>query len=65
MTNQTEVAYYTTGELASRMRVAEQTLRHWRMKRTGPPFVNFGRRVVYSVKGFEKWEAKQTQGGGL
>lgn len=65
MNNPAEVAYYTTGELATRMRVAEQTLRHWRMKREGPPFVNFGRRVLYPAKGFEKWEAKQTQGGGL
>lgn len=58
-----KVEYYTTAELAAKMRVAEQTLRHWRMKRTGPPFVNFGRRVLYPVKGFAEWEAKQTLAG--
>ena len=58
-----QVDYYTTAELAAKMRVAGQTLRHWRMKRTGPPFVAFGRRVLYPAKGFAEWEAKQTVAG--
>lgn len=54
-----EVDYYTTEELAIKMRVASQTLRHWRMKREGPPWVRFGRRVLYPRDGFATWAAAQ------
>jgi hypothetical protein len=57
-----DVEYHTTEELAAKMRVASQTLRSWRVKGEGPPFVRFGRRVLYPVARFAEWEAKQTQG---
>jgi len=54
------IEYHTTLELAALMRVSEQTLRHWRMQRKGPPFVKFGRRALYPLAAFDTWAAKQT-----
>lgn len=54
--------YITTKELAEVMRMSEQTLRHWRRARIGPPFVKFGRRVLYPRDGFSVWARAQQVG---
>lgn len=37
-----------------------QTLRAWRNRRKGPPFVKFGSRVLYPLDRLVEWEKKQT-----
>lgn len=41
--------------------VSDVTLRTWRMKRQGPPFVKFGRRVLYPLDRLVEWENKQVK----
>lgn len=51
--------HLTAPELATRLHTAQQTLAHWRNKRIGPPYLKFGRRVLYPVAAVEDWEQKQ------
>lgn len=55
--------YLTSREMAAKMRVAEVTLRQWRMKREGPPFVQFGRRILYPLSQFVAWAQDRVQAG--
>ncbi|MFE7570474.1 helix-turn-helix transcriptional regulator [Streptomyces sp. NPDC057539] len=51
-------AWYSTSELAGRLRVDTSTLRRWRTARPpqGPPFVSVSDRVVmYSALDVEEW----------
>jgi hypothetical protein len=51
-------AWYSTGDLAARLRVDASTLRRWRTARPpqGPPFVALSERVVmYSALDVEEW----------
>ncbi|MEV7192705.1 helix-turn-helix domain-containing protein [Streptomyces sp. NPDC093510] len=51
-------AWYSTSELATRLRVDASTLRRWRTAQPpqGPPFIPVSERVVmYSVLDVEEW----------
>jgi hypothetical protein len=55
--------YFTADELVTRWknRVTVGTLANWRAKKNrhrSPPFVKFGRNVLYPVAGVLEWEAK-------
>jgi hypothetical protein len=39
----------------------ERTLRKWRQRRIGPPWVKIGRVVLYPNDGFEQWLRAQVQ----
>lgn len=56
-----ETLHITPAELVERWKgkVALQTLAHWRNKRQGPPYVKFGRTVLYPLDKLEAWEAEQ------
>ncbi|WP_158886495.1 DNA-binding protein [Rhodanobacter sp. L36] len=53
--------HLTPGELSARWHgvIKPHTLAVWRNKRKGPPFVKFGRRVLYPASLLEEWEKRQ------
>lgn len=51
----------TTGEVASRLRVAPETLRFWRWKEVGPASFRVGGRVVYRESVVAAWVDEQAQ----
>lgn len=53
--------FMTTGEVASLLRLSDNTLRVARMKGTGPAFVKLGRRVVYRRTDVEAWLAARAR----
>lgn len=56
MTRRDDVAL-TTAELSKRLRVAEITIRHWRMKGKGPKFYKFDNGSVrYYLSDVMEWE---------
>jgi hypothetical protein len=54
----------TPAEAAEILRVAESTLRGWRTRGTGPPWLKIGRSVRYSRSGLVEWMNAQERGGG-
>jgi hypothetical protein len=60
--------YRTETELLGELRQSKisgvnsvRTLRNWRTRRTGPPFVRLGRNVLYPIDGFAAWLKSQIQ----
>lgn len=58
--------HYTEGELATALKKktgygTPRMLRKWREQRIGPPWVKFGRIIVYPTEGFEQWLRAQVQ----
>ena len=47
--------YLTTAEAALKLRRPESTLRYWRYKGYGPPFVKMGRLAVYFEADIDAW----------
>ena len=48
--------YLTEREAAAFLSLAPETLRTWRARRTGPPYVKLGGRAVrYPVAGLRQW----------
>ena len=45
-----------TPESASFLGVKADTLKGWRKKRQGPPFIKAGRRVVYRLADLAEWQ---------
>lgn len=52
----------TTPEVAGRLRVAEITLRKWRIHGTGPRFIRCGANVRYRAADIESWVSSRTVG---
>lgn len=52
---------FTTGEVATRLRVAPETLRFWRWKGLGPASFRVGGRVVYREAVVAAWVDEQAQ----
>lgn len=52
--------YLSIDELVERYRgqIKKGTLAVWRSQKKGPPFIKLGKKVLYTVDGVEKWEAK-------
>jgi len=50
--------YYTPAELADLLRCSTGTLRNWRYRGEGPPYIKVGR-VLYPVADLETWLATQ------
>ncbi len=47
----------STAQLAERLGVTQVTLRSWRMREQGPPYIRISpRRVRYRVEDVERWE---------
>lgn len=42
-------------EAAKLLRVSEGTLRDWRYRRVGPPYIRVGQRPRYDVRDLERW----------
>jgi len=53
-----EGMHLTTEELATRLRLAESTLKNWRVSGEGPRYLKFGRKVLYPVSEVEDFEAR-------
>ncbi len=47
----------TAAEAAAHLRVSLQTLAKWRVSGDGPPYLKFGRRVLYDFNDLEAWAA--------
>ncbi|MGN6479485.1 helix-turn-helix domain-containing protein [Luteibacter sp.] len=56
----TGTIYYTTQEVAEKLRLSPRTLENWRNLRQGPAFIKFGTRVLYSAEALEEYAAQQT-----
>ena len=56
-------ALLTEVEAARLLRIAPRTLRWWRQKGTGPPYVRLGRRVMYRRTAVQKWIEDKEKGG--
>lgn len=54
--------YLTPIELAARLRRPEGTIRNWRHRRFGPPWIKLGKEVLYPLDGVEKWEQERLRG---
>lgn len=56
------LAFLTEEEVSKRYRgaVSPGTLRNWRSKRVGPPFLKVGKSVLYPMEGLLAWERRQT-----
>ncbi len=56
--------FLTEAEVSARYRgaVSEGTLRNWRNKRIGPPFVKIGKSVLYRREDLERWEQRHMIG---
>jgi len=53
---QADISFLTPAELAELLRVSNSTLRNWRRRREGPPYVTIPiNRVLYPVEEFELW----------
>lgn len=50
-----ELGILTEDEVAEVAGVAVQTLRNWRVQRTGPPFTKIGREPVYLRESLLAW----------
>lgn len=55
-------AAYTSGEAAELLRIAEHTLRVWRLSGKGPKFLKRGARVFYRGADILDWEASRLAG---
>lgn len=53
--------YLPEEKLAALLGKTTRTLRSWRKKRAGPPFVRLGRDIFYHVPSSKKWLEKQIQ----
>jgi phage terminase Nu1 subunit (DNA packaging protein) len=49
-------------ELAGMLDVAPVTVRSWRMRGIGPPFLKQGNLVRYRLSAVERWISKNTNG---
>jgi predicted site-specific integrase-resolvase len=59
--NQSTVGrYFTTAEVAERLRVCTKTLERWRQNGYGPRFLQLGKRALYSESSLAEWEAART-----
>lgn len=47
---------WTEKELAAYLRVKPITLRNWRWRRVGPPYIKAGGRVLYDPEAVYEWE---------
>ena len=54
--------WYDVRETAGYLRVASQTLHHWRWLKSGPPFSKIGRKVIYKRSELDAWIASQNSG---
>jgi predicted DNA-binding transcriptional regulator AlpA len=48
--------HLTTKEAAKRLRLAEATLKNWRVSGAGPRYLKFGRKVLYPLAEIDAWE---------
>jgi hypothetical protein len=51
---------WTEAELAAYLRVKPITLRNWRWRRVGPPYIKAGGRVLYDPEVVYRWEREHT-----
>lgn len=49
----------TTAEVADRLNVSEQTLRHWRTQNRGPRYLKLGKAVRYRPADITTWIEEQ------
>lgn len=52
----------TTRETADYLRLAINTLEHWRLEGRGPAFTRFGRQVRYRRADVDRWLAEMNEG---
>jgi len=59
MTTLTEPAFLNEEEVVQRYRgvLSAATLRNWRSKGMGPPYLRIGKAVLYARDDLERWEA--------
>lgn len=55
-------ALFNTSEVATRLGVAEVTLRKWRIYGTGPRFIRCGTNIRYRNSDIESWVSSRTVG---
>ena len=56
-----EVGCFTEEELAALTKTETSTLRNWRTRRHGPPFVVLGNVTLYPIEGARDWLAKNAE----
>lgn len=49
--------YMTADELAGELHLAISTLKGWRVRKTGPPYIKVGRDILYSRDAVRHWLA--------
>lgn len=49
--------YMTAEELAAELHLAPNTLKGWRVRKSGPPWIKMGRQILYSREGVKHWLA--------
>ena len=47
--------YFTEGQFAKELGKTPRTLRSWRLRRTGPPYVRVGREILYRRESVLTW----------
>jgi hypothetical protein len=57
-----QTEYITVQELEIRAKISSRTLRNWRNRRIGPPFIKVGKQILYKWADIEAWlNAHQVQ----
>lgn len=56
-----EVGCFDEGDLAALTKTEITTLRNWRSRRFGPPFVVLGNSVLYPIGATQEWIAKNCE----
>lgn len=54
-----KVTHLDTEELAKRYRMNANSIRNWRVRKYGPPYIKVGKIVLYPIPELEKWERDQ------
>ena len=52
--------YFTTAEVAERLRICTKTLERWRQPGRGPRFLQLGKKALYSEASLAEFEAART-----
>lgn len=55
-----DAEFLTEAELAAYLILAPATLKRWRNKRKGPPYIHAGDSVRYPRQALEEWLAERT-----
>lgn len=49
-----------TNQLAEKLKVSPSSINKWRKTGDGPPYIRYGRKVMYRLEDVEQWLSERT-----